>query len=153
MRQEKALVKNHTHIKACVKFVENQVTVGLADHQCRYVGESRGTIHDDRVTRDVIDQCRNGAGVGRIGDLDLEVAATALNKRYAARYQTIVHQRFAGIGRSARSTAIERVVAVIGQHQLPFNGIAVLQRRRKIGFLDRKFAGDRRWVRYLQGFT
>ena len=66
-------------------------------------------------------------------NLEVEVAAAALDEGDVAIDLAIVDQRFAGIRRCSRAAGI---VVIIGEYQLCLDRIAVSQGRREIGLLD-----------------
>ena len=141
--QEKTLVQDNVHDLAGIDFIENQVSVGLPNHQGRNISDARRPRHHDGVTRDVKHDDGDSTCVFSIADFNIEAAAAALNERDVATDIRAVLQAFAAIERSATGAVGQGVVAVIDKHKPGLQRIAIEQRGRETGFLNRVFPGDR----------
>ena len=151
-RQQETLVQRGGDGITRVEFVEDQVAVGLADHQRRNVRQPAAAVHDDRIAGDVVDQCGYGAGIGRVGDHVVEPAPRALDERDIAVDIGAVDEGLAGVGfRAAVTAGIERGVIVIDEHEVCLDRVDVLEWRREARLLDRVAAGNARRGGNLHG--
>ncbi len=115
-RQKKTFVEHDGDVVTGIELGEDQIAVGLADHDRRYVGEAFFTVHDDRVTSVVVNDDRDRPGIFGVADHLVETAAAALQERNVAVHRIAVDQRLAGVRRIAGPAAGQRVVVIIRQH-------------------------------------